>query len=546
MPPAAGSCCTGALARAAPLAAPRDRRTRLALAALGVSSAAACGVALQLAKLAMADGAGRQLGGGSYGARAAFLAPFAAAKALANLAAGAVADGAWGRRAPALMAWAAAAVALPSLASAAGGLAGEGRVAGAWVLFALTAAALGAQQGVTWSLALVFAIDVAGDGLRGLASGVVESLGYGAAAAMAPLYDAWEGAAVRCAWREPAPAQVGTECAAAQNATCAAPDDWRPACAGECVCEGYMGAFRVVALVCVAGFVLVLVGMYETAPGLGGGALSGVSAGAFVELVEGGSNSEGMDGMDGGLEGSADLEGVSLVAADEDAAAAAKGDGDGRRAEHGETGARIAPGASRREVWWQTLWLNRSTAAMCAAGFVTNGVTGLIWGVISVWARDAAGVPGERRDAALGAYALGKGLVQLGAGALSDWAGRRAIVAGGLAVNAGALCALAVAAAGGTGADAAARWLIGCSIVLGLGTGALYPVLAAGVCDHAPRRVQATAVGAFRFARDAGYAAGALAGLLADAGSASAAMGVCAAASVGASALVAVRFTEAA
>ena len=214
--------------------------------------------------------------------------------------------------------------------------------------------------------------------------------------------------------------------------------------------------------------------------------------------------------------------------------------GDGVRAEaERPLGAQLGAAPRRRAVWARTLWGCRSTRAMCAAGLVTNGVTGLVWGVVSVWARDAAGLSGAQRDAALGAYALGKGLVQLASGGLSDWLGRKWLVAGGLAANGAALGVLAAAAAAHLAPQASNRYLMGTFVVLGLGTGLLYPVMAAAVCDHTSRGAQATAIGAFRFARDSGYAVGAVAGLVADAGSAPAAMGACALACAAAAAAVA-------
>ncbi|MDA8437932.1 MAG: MFS transporter, partial [Propionibacterium sp.] len=54
------------------------------------------------------------------------------------------------------------------------------------------------------------------------------------------------------------------------------------------------------------------------------------------------------------------------------------------------------------------------------------------------------------------------------------------------------------------------------AVVLGIGTAMVYPALIASVSDHAHPAWRAKALGAYRFWRDFGYAAGALmAGILA-------------------------------
>jgi MFS family permease len=59
-------------------------------------------------------------------------------------------------------------------------------------------------------------------------------------------------------------------------------------------------------------------------------------------------------------------------------------------------------------------------------------------------------------------------------------------------------------------------WLGGTAL-LGVGTAMVYPTLLAAVGDVAPPRWRGSAVGAYRFWRDSGYAVGALlAGTLAD------------------------------
>ncbi|MEU1390096.1 MULTISPECIES: hypothetical protein [unclassified Nonomuraea] len=110
-------------------------------------------------------------------------------------------------------------------------------------------------------------------------------------------------------------------------------------------------------------------------------------------------------------------------------------------------------------------------AASDQAGLVNNLNDGLTWGVF----------PLLFTDHGLGLAAVGGGLL-LAVAPLGD-----ALLAGVLS-----------------------------AVVLGLGTAMVYPALIASVSDHAHPSWRANALGAYRFWRDVGYAAGALvAGVLA-------------------------------
>lgn len=52
--------------------------------------------------------------------------------------------------------------------------------------------------------------------------------------------------------------------------------------------------------------------------------------------------------------------------------------------------------------------------------------------------------------------------------------------------------------------------LLVAAVVLGLGTGMVYPTLIALVADRVPSASRATALGVYRFVRDGGYALGAI------------------------------------
>jgi MFS family permease len=108
----------------------------------------------------------REFGLGSNAAILTFVLAFGAAKALANLAAGTLADRV-GRRRILLLGWSLA-LPVPLLIGAADSW---WPIVGANVL-------LGANQGLAWSMTVVMKIDLAGPARRGLALGLNESAGY--------------------------------------------------------------------------------------------------------------------------------------------------------------------------------------------------------------------------------------------------------------------------------------------------------------------------------------------------------------------------------
>jgi MFS family permease len=100
------------------------------------------------------------------------------------------------------------------------------------------------------------------------------------------------------------------------------------------------------------------------------------------------------------------------------------------------------------------------------------------------------------------------GILQLVAGPLSDRWGRKWLIAGGMVVQAGGIW-LTVQVPMYT------AWMIG-ALLQGVGTAMVYPTLLA-ISDVAHPEWRATAMGAYRFWRDLGYALGALiSGVIAD------------------------------
>jgi MFS family permease len=117
----------------------------------------------------------REFGVQSHAALLAFIASFGVVKALANLAAGALADRV-GRRRLLLLGWL---IGMPVPVIL--------HFATSWDHVVLANVFLGVQQGLCWSTAVVMKIDLAGPKQRGLAMGLNEFAGYGAVALAALL-----------------------------------------------------------------------------------------------------------------------------------------------------------------------------------------------------------------------------------------------------------------------------------------------------------------------------------------------------------------------
>ena len=110
----------------------------------------------------------------------------------------------------------------------------------------------------------------------------------------------------------------------------------------------------------------------------------------------------------------------------------------------------------------------------------------------------------------MGIYPAVWSIGPIATGALSDRLGRKWLIAGGMGVQAAGIGLIA-------GTSGFGLWALG-SVLLGVGTAMVYPTLLAAVSDVADPSWRASALGSYRFWRDAGFALGAIAaGLLADA-----------------------------
>jgi MFS family permease len=189
-----------------------------------------------------------------------------------------------------------------------------------------------------------------------------------------------------------------------------------------------------------------------------------------------------------------------------------------------------------REVFALTTYREPALSACSQAGLVNNLNDGMAWGLLPLFfAREGLSIAAI--GVLAGLYPAVWSIGQLVTGALSDRLGRKWLIAGGMGVQAVGIASIAATRGFGP-------WAAG-SVLLGIGTAMVYPTLLAAVSDVADPRWRASAIGVYRFWRDAGFAIGAvLAGVLADAFGYAAAIGSIAVLTALSGLVVAVRMYE--
>jgi MFS family permease len=157
----------------------------------------------------------------------------------------------------------------------------------------------------------------------------------------------------------------------------------------------------------------------------------------------------------------------------------------------------------------QGTWKDVHLAGISQAGFVNNLNDGLAWGIFPLFFA-SQGLSLNRVAILAAMYPLIWGGLQLVTGWASDIVGRKPLIVGGMLIQALAISIVGVS-------SEFRVWLIALAL-LGLGTAMVYPALLAATGDAVHPGGRATALGVYRFWRDAGAIGGALAaGLLADA-----------------------------
>jgi len=183
-----------------------------------------------------------------------------------------------------------------------------------------------------------------------------------------------------------------------------------------------------------------------------------------------------------------------------------------------------------RAAFVYTSFVNTSLLVICAAGLMINFVAGLVWGLMVKWMKDDyetndglqwRGLSAETVAMVLLAYGLPKGVLQWGFGFAGDRLGRKWLIVTGQVVVAVGLLITFITGEATTWAwansDPTVGFYVGAA-VMGVGTGIMYSNALAAVCDHVDPSWRSSALGAYRFWRDAGWAVGALfTGLYADA-----------------------------
>jgi MFS family permease len=146
---------------------------------------------------------------------------------------------------------------------------------------------------------------------------------------------------------------------------------------------------------------------------------------------------------------------------------------------------------------------NPVLVACSQAGLVNNLNDALAWGLAPLYLA-AHGASAREIGVVAAVYPAVWGAGQLATGWLSDLTGRKPLIVLGMIVQAGALALLV--AGGGAFAPALVA-----AALLGAGTALVYPTLIAAVSDAVEPQARARSVGIYRFWRDVGFVAGALA-----------------------------------
>ena len=160
------------------------------------------------------------------------------------------------------------------------------------------------------------------------------------------------------------------------------------------------------------------------------------------------------------------------------------------------------------KVFVDTTWRHKNLSAVTQAGLVNNLNDGMMWGLMPlVMANQGYSLASIGFIAGL--YPLVWGVTQIFTGKWSDIVSKKQMLVSGMLLQ-------AIGIMGFLWANSLTIYAF-CSILLGLGTAAVYPVFLSAVADNTHPEQRAESIGIFRLWRDLGYLFGALlTGVLSD------------------------------
>jgi MFS family permease len=161
-----------------------------------------------------------------------------------------------------------------------------------------------------------------------------------------------------------------------------------------------------------------------------------------------------------------------------------------------------------KNIWASTSWKHRNLGSVTFNGLVNNLNDGVMWGLVPMLLVQRS-FSIEQVGLVAGLYPVIWGVSQLFTGKMGDHFCKKQLITFGMLLQALAIVLLVVFSSF-AGAIVAA-------VLLGLGTGLVYPNFLTVVAENAHPTQRAEVMGVFRFWRDSGYVIGALiSGLLAD------------------------------
>ncbi len=155
-----------------------------------------------------------------------------------------------------------------------------------------------------------------------------------------------------------------------------------------------------------------------------------------------------------------------------------------------------------RNVWKDTTWRHQNLGAVTYSGFINNMNDGILWGLMPVLLA-SKGYSLQEISLLAGIYPAVWGIGQLGTGKLGDLFCKKQLLSLGMILQ-----GIAIAAISFTQAYLA---LVAALVLLGIGTALVYPNFLSVIAENTHPIQRPQSLGIFRFWRDFGYVAGAVA-----------------------------------